>query len=552
MNRNCMREREKHQCTVEIRTRNAQQPLSSCEDEKDSQLPLHIPSNNNNNNNNNNGSKTQRRLGTSSTSISFDESVCSESTSHRSQTARKRRGKSECASETTSASARSSRISWRLPQKEQKPIQEWSKSRPDSFHRDDRVLYTPKKEELSVKTTSSLILNDALSEAPSVTTATSTRLRGSRRNVLVRTFNHGNTTETALTKQQLEKHMRRAHQNTSSGNTAVVTGVGNSLTTWDWDLANGEKRGGSTVLSSRQHHQQKKKDKAQSTIPTSTKNNRDVTASAKGKESDHTAEEEEELIARFYAQQNAQRRKSVTKAETETQPSSSSTNGALSITNTQQLSISDNPQQQQQQPELDASIKSSYTGTPHNIHVQQTSTISPPNTIKNETYTLPDTPSEAKAISTLEDFRQHVIQKKQKQGENIQNHSATKTFNNKMETSTTTEHHTSGTEGREIVINIEDDSITQQQAKKDGVAIAEEEESHHSSVLSAVRQQVHLVESKMELSADEQRDRAAIAEEEESNHSSVLSAVRQQVHLVESKMELSADEQRDRAAIAEE
>ncbi|ORC88991.1 uncharacterized protein TM35_000142020, partial [Trypanosoma theileri] len=55
-------------------------------------------------------------------------------------------------------------------------------------------------------------------------------------------------------------------------------------------------------------------------------------------------------------------------------------------------------------------------------------------------------------------------------------------------------------------------------------AIAEEEESNHSSVLSAVRQQVHLFESKMELSADEQRERDAIAEEEESHHSALLTS----------------------------
>ncbi|KAH9601201.1 hypothetical protein LSM04_007185 [Trypanosoma melophagium] len=461
--------------------------------------------------------ESRQRLGAGHTSMHMDESVSSETTTQRSQATRSRRVMCDCPSETASISASSSRVSWRRPKQERKPIQEWSKSRPQSFHRDDRVIYVP-KEERTMRTPSSQVINDAASDTPSAATAISTST-AMRRGMMQNSFNRSNTSHTTLTKQQLEKHMRHASHMTPLSGRSGTAGMGSSAVGWEWEFVHREKYDGGADLNIDQHNRQEQRQKTHGTrqhmIGASTRNKRDVPTPPKSTRSDQSADEEEELVARFYAEQHARLHKSVPKINPEAQPSPSSGSGVASRSNIQQLSNADQPQQQQQQQQqqtTNASVEPDSTFPLNSMNEQPSATTTQTNTSQYETQTSPPKTEEATHVTTLEDFRQQVIRKKQKQVQNAQEHSAKAAFRTQEDTFTTKEHHETGSQEQEIVINIEDNSL-------------QEKDSHRSAVLSAGKQEEHLLESELALSADEQRERAVIAEEEDSHRSAVLSAV---------------------------
>ncbi|RNC55968.1 hypothetical protein TcCL_ESM06526, partial [Trypanosoma cruzi] len=319
----------------------------------------------------------------------------------------------ECPSEVTWASKRSSRVTWKQAMN-RRPPQDWSNSRPDTFHRDDRVPFKLSEADESRKL-DVCRLDECLSEPQSA--------RGGVRD-----------SAAPLTRWHLDKHVQRSGM--ASFHTDEFLHDHDTVEDWELMLVSEGKR---SLLeqfnaSKLQHSPEGGEEESSSVCPTATKTARDTLQSARNTphtvaplrrhavQQDHAAEEEEEeeIIARFYADQHARRQEPQPHMGTDPTPLPSVPDVRYTQPNRQ---YDDNPHVGNQ---LAMASSSTIPQNIHDSHVKKEHARPMEDEPERTNWEHEGESTEKKQepkLSTLEEFRQYVIQQK------LQSHSKAHTRN---------------------------------------------------------------------------------------------------------------------------
>ncbi|PBJ80177.1 hypothetical protein BCY84_01786 [Trypanosoma cruzi cruzi] len=483
----------------------------------------------------------------------------------------------ECPSEVTWASKRSSRVTWKQAMN-RRPPQDWSNSRPDTFHRDERVPFKLSEADESRKLDVCRI-DECLSEPQSA--------RGGVRN-----------SAAPLTRWHLDKHVRRSGM--ASFHTDEFLRDHDTVEDWELMLVSEGKR---SLLeqfnaSKLQHSPEGGEEESSSVCPTTTKTARDTLQSARNTphavaplrrhavQQDHAAEEEEEeeIIARFYADQHARRREPQPKMGTDSTPSPSVPDVRYTQPNRQ---YDDNPHVGNQ---LTMASSSTIPQNIHDSHVkkeQARPTEDEPERINWEHEGESTEKKQEPKLSTLEEFRQYVIKQKlqscsnahkRNAGENaaLTHSPALKTNTEKRKQNedlneisksmgnthmpllkSNTLHNNNLNSSAKLTLGINTTETKNPQdksfanaRKQDRDVLSHAEEAERSAVLAAAHRGATAIAGAEVLSRREQQDRDVVSHAEEAERSAVLAAAHRGATAIAGAEVLSRREQQDRDVLS--
>ncbi|RNF15505.1 hypothetical protein TcG_07118, partial [Trypanosoma cruzi] len=479
----------------------------------------------------------------------------------------------ECPSEVTWASKRSSRVAWKQAMN-RRPPQDWSNSRPDTFHRDERVPFKLSEADESRKLDVYRI-DECLSEPQSA--------RGGVRN-----------SAAPLTRWHLDKHVQRSGM--ASFHTDEFLRDHDTVEDWELMLVSEGKR---SLLeqfnaSKLQHSPEGGEEESSSVCPTTTKTARDTLQSARNTphavaplrrhavQQDHAAEEEEEeeIIARFYADQHARRREPQPKMGTDSTPSPSVPDVRYTQPNRQ---YDDNPHVGNQ---LTMTSSSTIPQNIHDSHVkkeQARPTEDEPERINWEHEGESTEKKQEPKLSTLEEFRQYVIKQKlqscsnahkrnagenaalthspalttntekRKQNENLNEISKSMGNTHMPLLKSNTLHNNNLNSSAKLTLGINTTETKNPQdksfanaRKQDRGVVSHAEEAERSAVLAAAHRGATAIAGAEVLSRREQQDRVVVSHAEEAERSAVLAAAHRGATAIAGAEVLSRREQQDR------
>ncbi|EAN95347.1 hypothetical protein, conserved [Trypanosoma cruzi] len=483
----------------------------------------------------------------------------------------------ECPSEVTWASKRSSRVTWKQAMN-RRPPQDWSNSRPDTFHRDDRVPFKLSEVDESRKL-DVCRLDECLSEPQSA--------RGGVRD-----------SAAPLTRWHLDKHVQRSGM--ASFHTEEFLHDHDTVEDWELMLVSEGKR---SLLeqfnaSKLQHSPEGGEEESSSVCPTKTKTARDTLQSARNTphavaplrrhaaQRDHAAEEEEEeeIIARFYADQHARRREPQPHMGTDSTPSPSVPDVRYTQPNRQ---YDDNPHVGNQ---LTMASSSTIPQNIHDSHVKKEHarpTEDEPERINWEHEGESTEKKKEPKLSTLEEFRQYVIQQKlqsrskthtrnagenatlthspaltkntekRKQNENLNDISQSMDNTHMPLLKSNTLHNNNLISSTKLTLDINTTETKNPQDKsfanarqQDRDVVSHAEEAERSAVLAAAHRGATVIAGAEVLSRREQQDRDVVSHAEEAERSAVLAAAHRGATVIAGAEVLSRREQQDRDVVS--
>ncbi|KEG11110.1 hypothetical protein DQ04_02971040 [Trypanosoma grayi] len=451
-----------------------------------------------------------------------------------------------CPSETTSASMRYSRVTWKRQQTRTR-LQDWSKSKPYSFHRDERVFLNLPKEEVVQRSGSHSRENGLGSETQNtVTAASSDRMRGSTASDIK---------PAPLTRSHLERHVRGS--GVAPPGPVNETPRTSSVAEWKPYLASSVRRNISEAFGTPQSGGGCGDNTARCSTaasaqrfgaPPQTKRSLQGAASTKSQtvDSEESADEEEEFVARFYAEQHALRRQS------QNHPNGADT--PLPSTVTAEGIHHDEPSQKTRIP--DHTLPQTTLGASHETHIPYTGgedPIKPDSTLQSKKSPTPITLEQTdKPVSctTLEEFRQYIIQGKARKLErkNETTTIATVTEEQHIQPCHITNTTSNGLHGNNLTA--EESIPLEQRPWNNSMATVEKNVEEYNNITAAAQQGEELLVCALALGEEERQGRGAIAGQEEANRISMLSAAQQGEELLVCALALGEEEQQGRGAIA--